>query len=140
MADLKRLLIKYPKILLMEDWRFNVGVDDSFHPDDREGNRSYTFATCNVLWEYKDISMTFYRPACAKLDYDDLEETFVHECIHGILNEMREDKKNSRKHEERVVTTFTSIIMRLIRARDEIKKRAKGLAEKRTGGKDKLSE
>lgn len=73
-------------------------------------------AKCDAQWEYLAMCLTFY--VSKLLDYSDaeLEEIFVHECCHGLVNEMRmwgptvmetEKRYEAAKHEERVTSILT---------------------------------
>lgn len=80
-------------------------------------------ASCDAQWEYMNMWLKFYGPKCLELTEKEFEESFVHECIHGLVNEMRawgdwEDGKilksksdEGMMHEERVVTQLTQAIL-----------------------------
>lgn len=59
-------------------------------------------------WEYAEAKIVCNMPALADLDDERLEEKFVHELVHVLVNEMREE---GHCHEERVVTTLTKAFL-----------------------------
>lgn len=87
--------------------RFDVEYDNQY----KEGSRD-SVAECYAKWEYEEVVVTFFLPACVGKTDEELEYTIVHEIMHGVINEMREaeygsgdgDKKCKRQHEERVCT------------------------------------
>lgn len=73
-----------------------------------------------VDWEYLNATITFDMQAIVDESDDDLEKTFVHECMHIFVHEMRmwagpevtyEKKEEAMKHEERVVTQLTNAVI-----------------------------
>lgn len=73
-----------------------------------------------VDWEYLNATVTFDMQAIVNEADDDLEKTFVHECMHIFVHEMRmwagpevtyEKKEEALKHEERVVTQLANAVI-----------------------------
>jgi len=58
-------------------------------------------------WEYGDVTIQVCVPALAHLRGEDLDRAVVHELLHTLVNEMRDD---GIKHEERVVTALTKAV------------------------------
>jgi hypothetical protein len=66
-----------------------------------------TFFRVSVDWRYMEATIHCSMPALATLDDETLEEMFVHELMHIMVNEMRSDAgTNSIDHEERVCQTL----------------------------------
>lgn len=61
-------------------------------------------------WRYATATIAVNVPSLAKMDDDQLERAVVHELLHILVNEMREDDPYV-KHEERTVTTLTKAVM-----------------------------
>lgn len=87
-------------------------------------------ATASVKWEYLDALLSFNMLEIRDMDDDRLEEVFVHECCHVLINEMREWDNGSVeakiRHEERVVCTLTNAFLWVRKAdvkKPKIKKR-----------------
>lgn len=55
-------------------------------------------------WRYMTFTISVNVPAVRRMDDDELERAIVHELVHVLVNEMRED---GIAHEERVVTMLT---------------------------------
>src|SRR5712691_10117518 len=71
---------------------------------EQPGSRACT----HVLWEYLDATITFHMPELVDDDDAELERTFVHECCHILVAEMRDySETRNGKHEERAVTGLT---------------------------------
>ncbi len=77
-------------------------------------------ARVRAKWEYLKAAIDFNMLAVARLTDEELERTFVHECCHVLVAEMREwgpgDMTQaavdiSLKHEERVVCGLTSALL-----------------------------
>lgn len=64
-------------------------------------------ATVNVQWYYGKATIAVNLPALADLGQEQIERIAVHELMHILINEMRED---GILHEERVVTQLTKAI------------------------------
>lgn len=80
----------------------------------------YCQAKTSVAWEYLDAKITFAMAEIADVSDDKLEEIFVHECCHILVNEMRmwapeevskEKMDEAIKHEERVVCGLASAFL-----------------------------
>lgn len=67
-------------------------------------------AETSVQWQYLHAIITFWMPVVVDEDDDELEESFVHELTHVLVQEMREtasDQSDEQKHVERVVETLS---------------------------------
>lgn len=111
---IKRIDERWRKRLGLDEWRMtyvyepgSLIVDGSLDPR--------VVACAKVRWEYRTATLSFNLVEIAKLDDDDLEETYVHEAMHVLLNEMREYRKGKMKCEERVACSLSFAFMRLAR-------------------------
>lgn len=68
-------------------------------------------ASCHTMWEYQDMLIKVYIPVMEDWEEKKIEEIFVHECLHGLVNEMREWTPDRMCHEEHVVTQLTQAIL-----------------------------
>ena len=68
-------------------------------------------ASATVLWEYRRVTFEFNVQETAKMSDADLEECYVHEAMHALVNELRETE-GYMKHEERVATTLAVAFIR----------------------------
>lgn len=73
-----------------------------------------------VDWEYLNATITFDMQAIVDESDKELESTFVHECCHILIHEMRmwagpeftrEKQDEAIKHEERVVTLLAKAFL-----------------------------
>lgn len=96
----------------LDEWRLTTEfvdgaliVDDELRPD---------VAGCaNVKWEYRQATLKFNLQQTARFDDDELEEMYVHEAMHILLNEMREYEPGRMGCEERVASSLSFAFMRL---------------------------
>ena len=65
---------------------------------------SKSLAYCESKWEYMTAQITVNSTLLETLNNEEIEYCAVHELMHVILNEMREDLEDYHKHEERVAT------------------------------------
>lgn len=103
-ARINRLFDKWRTRLGLNQWRLDVvwewnGLQDTD-----------AVASSKASWAYMLGTLTFDLPACTGLDVEQLEEVVIHELLHLVVNEMREDHID---HEERVVSHLTSVMARL---------------------------
>ena len=75
-------------------------------PPNNDSEQFQTIFKTYAKWEYRKGLIKCNMPAIAELSNDDLEEMWVHECMHLIVNEMRESGDNWLKHEESVCTAL----------------------------------
>ena len=64
-------------------------------------------AHCFSDWKYLIYELTFFLSSFVHKSNRDVERVVVHEMLHIVLNEMRE---NRHENEERVVSTLTNIM------------------------------
>ena len=73
-------------------------------------------ASTHVQWEYRHASISFNMRLTTPLTDERAEALVLHEAMHVLLNEMRED---GMKHEERVATTLSWAFMRTEQAQED---------------------
>jgi hypothetical protein len=136
---LTKLQDKWIQPLGLRWWRVNFAYSDQPLKSDAPDGRT-CFAQAMVDWEYLNATITFDMQAVAdEKDDEQLEQTFVHECCHILVNEMRmwadsempsEKHHEAMKHEERVVTQLANAFIwayeaGIKAAKQNVKKRAK---------------
>jgi hypothetical protein len=89
--------------------RTDFAVNGKPEPD------TVAYTTCD--WGYLHGVIRWNMPNVADLDDDELERAFVHEAMHILINEAREDGDDWEKHHERVATTLCQAFLWL---RDEM--------------------
>lgn len=118
-ARLQVYIDKWLWMLLKFGWE----VETSWHRYAHEGNRLCA-AECYVKWEYLTCRVSFYLPAIQRSFVEDslpeseieerIERLVVHEYLHVLLNEMREDAPlQNIHHEERVAETLARVLLQL---------------------------
>lgn len=103
---LNRLWKKWGSSLGFNRWKVKI----IFQRELKEDNPK-TAATCSAMWEYMDMLLTFYVPVMEDMDERAIEAIFVHECLHGLVNEMREWTPDRMYHEEHVITQLTQAML-----------------------------
>lgn len=96
----------------LDEWRlttkYTVGpliVDGRVSPE--------VVGCATVRWEYRDAVLEFNLEKTAGLSDEDLEEVYLHEAMHILVNELREE---GIAHEERVCSGLAFVLMRLRKA------------------------
>ena len=103
--------------LLVEGWQLGLAfVREDFKVDDEISPG--TLATSNARWPYKVALISFNMPHCLENNDEELEEAFVHELCHLLVNELRwregEDKDGYRmEHEEHACTELARAFIRV---------------------------
>jgi len=107
-AQVIRLYKKYFKYWRhwfgLSDWKINTTYHTYLHAG-RSGNN--VAATSNASWEYMDADIQVNLAVCSDFTEDEIEKVVIHELLHLVVNEMRED---DIKHEEKVVSMLSNII------------------------------
>lgn len=111
----KRVLkhLRHWKVMLgLGVWRIDTEWYDGRLPETRGGDdRNIVLADMHVSWEYLKATMRVNVEAVAALSDERLEEVIIHELLHAVINEMRNySADDGIYHEERVVSTLTSVI------------------------------
>jgi len=105
--QLRLLLRKYVKKwktnLYLNTWHIDFNIRDYLEND--PGDFS-TAATCNADWKYFYAVLNFSYSKMREMEETEIEKIVIHEMLHVVVNEMREDGID---HEERVVSHLTMI-------------------------------
>lgn len=102
---IRKYIKKWKTNLFLGSWRINFNVRDYLKTgDDGFG----TIATCDSSWQYFEATLNFSLEKMANMEEKDIEGVVVHELLHAVVNEMREE---DIKHEERVVSQLTMIAL-----------------------------
>ena len=122
---LRKLSKKWSRPLGLHEWtRVNLLYDRAITTPGDDGWTTY--AATLTKWQYKHAQIAFNMPAAAEMDDKELEEAFLHECGHILVNECRETE-GSDKHEDAVVTNLAQVFRRIREAGEkEGRKVAKG--------------
>jgi len=102
---LRALLKKWRNKLWLSEWEINMDYYNG--PISEEHFKAAAVTT--VSWPYRRAGIQWNLEEVSKLTDEKLEWVFIHEAMHVIVNEMRDDKDNIN-HEERVCTTLATII------------------------------
>lgn len=96
---------------LLSWWRLHFCYDRAVFDTSEHSIGCVAFT--KVSWEYLEATITFALPGVEKLNDEELEYVFVHECMHILVAEMRDLLQHNGtsevmliKHEERVCTTL----------------------------------
>lgn len=115
---IKALAEKWDGPLGMRWWRVTdvycrEGLDETA-PEDAAQNWK-AVARCRIKWMYRQLVVSWDMPMVADTTDAEIEEHFVHERVHAIVNEMREWMDHPANiaidHEERVVCMLTSALL-----------------------------
>jgi hypothetical protein len=109
-ARIMRFADKWTPLLGLDDW----DISWEFHrePDTTDAKE---MAYCGVQWQYEAavIRWCVFEVYAHALNDDALERVVVHEMMHILLHEMREDaNRPDIAHEERVATRLTKAFVR----------------------------
>jgi hypothetical protein len=104
---IKQYIDKWLKPLGLLWWKIDIiYLDDPKELSEKEffcdGN--ITLGRAYVNWQYGSATVYFNVPGFEGLNDEDIEMAVVHELVHILVNEMREEEMH---HEERVVTGLT---------------------------------
>ena len=102
----RKLFRRWREPLYLHEWHIDLVFEDGefISPDGRVSHDAA--ATCHALWPYRRATITFNTQHIQHMDDDELEHTVIHEAMHILLNEMRDDSEENLDHEERVATTL----------------------------------
>ena len=107
----RKLLDKWVDPLGLGDWQIKLFLfHDALPGRESEGGAFAPVFQTESSWEYKMARID--GAACQTADCTDaeLERLLVHELVHSLVAEMREEDPD-HKHEERVVTSITDAIL-----------------------------
>ena len=115
-ARLQALTDRWKKPLVLGWWKIDVAyAREEYRPPDHKGTaKDDSVAHCSCDWRYCEALITWNMPKLPSLSDDELENAFLHECMHIFLHEMRwtaDNSADSLDHEERVASTLTKAIL-----------------------------
>jgi len=100
--QVKKLLRKYCKWWIhwmgLGYWDIHIYFKNNIK--NRPGNR-YLAGHTDAIWMYQTAQVEFYPKALLHCTKDEIEGVVIHELVHILTNELRED---GTSHEERAVT------------------------------------
>lgn len=100
-------MAKWTKLLGLELWDIAVELA----PDTGEADINLeAVAECMSHWQYERATIRFLQEYVDSVDDACLERTVIHELLHCVLAEMREE---GAKHEERTTVNLTRAFLRL---------------------------
>jgi len=99
-----------PKLGL-EWWIIKCDYCDSHKFIEIEDSKT-AVAFCHVNWEYMNVTIRVNKDHLEDEKESNIETIVVHELMHVLLNEMRDDDCNSISHEERVATVLAKAFLR----------------------------
>jgi hypothetical protein len=102
-AVLKKYLKKWKNNLYLGMWQIDFNIREYLKNEQGEFE---TAATCDANWQYFYASLNFSYAKMRELADIEIEKIVLHEMLHVVVNEMREDGID---HEERVVSHLTMI-------------------------------
>jgi hypothetical protein len=101
---LHKYIKKWIKNLFLNTWQIDTIVRDYIQND---RNNIDTIATCAAEWKYFHVTLNFSYAKMRDMKKTEIEKIVIHELLHAVVNEMREDGID---HEERVVSHLTMIL------------------------------
>lgn len=103
---LKKYFDKWFERLLLHSWYIDIHWE--YEPNRQESRMR---GQMPVQWEYLRADFYIYLPLLWGMREVELEEFIVHELMHIMVNEMRDDSPDNCDHEERVVTSLARAFM-----------------------------
>lgn len=102
---IEKYVNKWLQLFHLHNWKGRcVWERDSKKNNDGE---TEVLAHCFSDWKYLIYELTFFLSSFVHKSEKDVERIVVHEMLHIVINEMRE---NRHENEERVVSTLTNIM------------------------------
>jgi predicted SprT family Zn-dependent metalloprotease len=110
-AVINKYLKKWKGGLFLGMWTINFNIRDYLHDD---GGSYLTAATCDSSWKYFTADLDFSLTQLKDMEEKEIEKIIIHELLHIVVNEMRED---GIEHEERVTSHLQMIMSWMDNAR-----------------------
>lgn len=113
--DFDKYIREWIKYLGLEHWEITITQLHMKEYYQKEGNESYnTLGRCHVMWPYMRAEVVINLDALSDCSSDEMVKKYaIHELLHIVVNEMRDDDEENIDHEERVVTMLTSAFARV---------------------------
>lgn len=107
-----RYLVSLIGPVLLPGWTIQLHVRESLPVGRTDAANGYgKVGQCVSKWEYEQCDLYFGLDMFSELAPRRQTEFVLHELLHAMVNEMR---TRGAKHEERVVSSLTSAIMRAL--------------------------
>lgn len=103
-ALLRKYTIKWKQYLFLGSWKIDWNIRDYLSGED---SSYHIVGRCESKWQYFTASLDFSYVQMKDMPEDEIEKVVIHELLHVVLNEMREDGID---HEERVTSHLAMII------------------------------
>ena len=100
-----RLVKKWKYALYLGMWKIDFVVRDYIGDSRVDGYQ--TAASCDTSWQYFTAAIDFSYVQLKDMEEEEIEKIIIHELLHIVVNEMRED---GIEHEERVVSHLSMVI------------------------------
>lgn len=111
---LRKLAKRWYHVLGLDEWRLRTEyVDGALVVD---GQLDDAVAITITRWQYRHAVISWNLQKVAESTNREVEQFFLHEAMHVLLNEMRAEHDGDVDHEERVATTLSFVLMRLRKA------------------------
>lgn len=127
MTDRQYAAQKKRVMALWDKWFSDIGMSwwavELKWSREREEDSWNTVGLTNASWHYRTGTVTFFLPACADMNDDQLEEAVVHEMVHVIaagIHDNRDDQ--AREITEYTVTSLARAIVWARQAGEKEKK------------------
>jgi len=101
---LKKYILKWKQKLFLGMWNIDFNVRSYLTGD--INSEFHEVARCSTKWNYYTAALDFSHVMLASMKDAEIERVVLHELLHIVVNEMRE---NGIDHEERVVSHLTMI-------------------------------
>jgi len=101
---LRKYIGKWKSKLFLGMWNVDFNVRDFLTAD--INSSFHMVARCSTKWNYFTVQLDFSHVMLASMSDAEIERVVLHELLHVVVNEMREDGVD---HEERVVSHLTMI-------------------------------
>ena len=106
------LIKKWVKKLGLELWTITCDYCDSHRFIEIEDSKN-ALAFCHVNWPYLTATIRFNKDHLNDEPEENIELIVIHELMHIIINEMRDDEPGNIDHEERVATILSKAFLRV---------------------------
>lgn len=105
----ERLAKKWLHALGLKWWGVTINYYDVLHGSEQAPGQETVMVT-SVQWQYVQATIDVFLPTVAAIDDVELERAFVHECMHILVAEMREDDEDN-KHEDRTCELLSKAVL-----------------------------
>ncbi len=111
-ARIEGFYARWRSVLGLDGWDVARSYFDGEYVKGHGETSDAAAGSASVRWEYRHATLSFNVQNTRDLDDAEMEAIVVHECMHILLHEMRDDTATDIKHEERVATSLAWAFMR----------------------------